>query len=107
MSMNAALNAIVALIEGNTTIAKEIIRTPGSDVNNVPAIIARLDRAINKTGAVAIRNALVKTLEVRLDEKTLKSIKVINAPPEEIFFMGVTAVETILSDIAYNLENGA
>lgn len=100
MSLNAALNATVALIEGRTDIAKELIRAPGSDVKDVPAIVARLDRAVAKTAARALRNALLRTLAIRPDPLTLA-----NATSEEAFYLGVNATELVLEKAAENLEN--
>ena len=100
MGMNAALNATVALIEGRTDIAKEIVRSPGSDVKNVPDIMARLDRAVNRAAAKALRNALVRTLAVTAPIWLNNS-----SDPEEIFYMGVNAVEKVLDDVVAELDD--
>ncbi len=104
MGMNSAMNACVALIEGRTDIAKEIIRAPGSDIRNVPEILARLDQAVNKTAAKALRNALVRTLPIQPDMKAIRSGKT-EITPEECFFLGVTAVERVLEQVIFELEN--
>lgn len=100
IGMNAALNATVALIEGRTDIAKEIIRSPGSDVKDVPSIMWRLERAVNRAAAKALRNALVRTLVVTPDPKLLAK----QSSPEEIYYMGATAVEKILDNVVDELE---
>lgn len=103
MGMNAALNATVALIEGRTDIAKEIIRAPGSDVNNVPGIMSRLERAVNIAAAKALRNALIRTLSIVPDPKVLAKHK----SQEETFYSGVAAVEAILERVVVELEGEA
>jgi hypothetical protein len=95
--MNSALNACISLIEGRTDIAKEIIRAPGSDVKNVPEILARLEQAVNRTAAKAIRNVLVRTLSVKPPAFHMES-------QEEAFFIGVTSIESILDQAVDELE---
>ena len=65
MSMNRAINATIALIEGRTDIAKEVFRDPTSDVKNVPEVLARLEVVVNKAAAKAIRNGLVRALALQ------------------------------------------
>ncbi len=103
MSLNAALNATVALIEGRTDIAKEILRSPVSDVKNVPEIMARLDRAVNVAAARALRNALVRTLAVQPDSKKMSK----EVSKEEAFYLGVKAVEDVLDQVVYELQKDA
>ena len=99
MSLNAALNATVALIEGRTDIAKEILRSPTSDVKDVPMIMVRLNQAVDKTAAKALRNALLRTLAIRPDVLALA-----NSNQEEAFYLGVDAVESVLEKVAEDLE---
>jgi len=105
VSLNAALNATVALIEGRTDLARNILRSPVSDVKNVPEILARLDRAVRRVAAKAIRNAMIHTLAVRLgpkpDDRSDYDWKVY----EEGFYEGVTAAEKVIEDIASSMED--
>lgn len=103
MSMNSALNAAVALIEGRTDIAKEIIRAPGSDVLNVPAIMSRLERAVNKAAAKAISNVLIRSLAIQPTSDILT-----NKNLSEAFYVGVTSVEKIFEQAIAELggDNG-
>jgi hypothetical protein len=109
MSLNKAINATIALIEGRTDIAKEIFRDPTSDVQNVPEIMARLDAAVEKAAAKAIRNGLIRALAIRPDSKAMKEIRTSQSGTlqESSFFSGVNAMEELFGGIAYDLENHA
>lgn len=96
MSLNAALNATIALIEGRTDIAKDILRSPSSDVRNVPEVIARLNRAVDRAAAKAIRNALMQTLAVQW--------KAGHGEAEVAFYTGMKAVEDVLEAAVERLE---
>lgn len=97
MSLNATLNATIALIEGRTETAKEILRSPNSDVTNVPEVIGRLHRAVKRAAAKEIRQALLQTLKLQAD--TPQSIE-----EEDAFYKGVNAVEAVLETHAESLE---
>lgn len=101
MSMNKALNATVALIEGRTSIAKEIIRAPGSDVHNVPEILVRLNQAVDRAAAKAMRNALIQTLSIRPNMMVVNG----NLSAEEAFYLGVSQVEEMLEQVIERLDN--
>lgn len=98
MSLNKAVNATIALIEGRTDIAKEIFRDPTSDVKNIPEIMARLDKAVNKAAAKAIRNGLVRALAIQSDVDY--STKAENL----FFYSGMSRVEELFEQIALELE---
>jgi hypothetical protein len=115
MSLNAALNATVALIEGRTDIAKDILRAPSSDVKDVPGIMARLNRSVDRAAAKAMRNALVASLtvqpagkivhdKVRADCPKCGEDFTVETSHEEAFFQGVSAVETIIEQAIERLE---
>jgi CRISPR/Cas system-associated protein Csm6 len=99
--MNKALNATVALIEGRTSIAKEIIRAPGSDVHNVPEILVRLNQAVDRAAAKAMRNALIQTLSIRPNMMVVNG----NLSAEEAFYLGVSQVEEMLEQVIERLDN--
>lgn len=109
MSLNKAINSVVALIEGRTDIAKEIFRDPTSDVQNIPEIMARLDATVEKAAAKAIRNGLIRALALRPDPKMLKDLrqKSPDVLQESAFFAGIAAVEELFGGIAYQLERHA
>lgn len=100
MSLNKALNATIALIEGRTDIAKEIFRDPSSDVKNIPQIMARLETVVNKAAAKAIRNGLVRALSIQAGTLNGRS-----NPAEDIpFYTGVSRVEALFEQIAEELD---
>lgn len=101
--MNKSLNAVIALIEGRVDIAKEIIREPDSDVENVPEVLARLDRAVNKTVAKAMRNVLVRSLSVQPPSDSI-SDSITRSVIAEAFYLGVTEVEKIFEKAIEELE---
>jgi predicted dinucleotide-utilizing enzyme len=103
MSLNKAINSVVALIEGRTDIAKEIFRDPTSDVSNIPDVMARLDAAVEKAAAKAIRNGLIRALAIRPDVKISPNV----LSPERAFYDGVNAMEKLFGDIAFTLERHA
>ena len=109
MSLNAALNATVALIEGRIDTAREILRDPGSDVKNVPEILARLDRAVDRVAAKTLRVALTRSLaaQPRPPSTSDEEGSVTYNFYVEGFYTGVAAVEAILEDIASSLEGKA
>lgn len=104
MALNAALNAAVALIEGRTDIAREIIRGPGSDVKNVPEIMARLNRAVDRAAAKAMRNTLLNALAIQLPSTIGKKKVESGSFVEEAFYEGVKAVEDIVEKAIADLE---
>jgi len=101
MSMNRAINATIALIEGRTDIAKEILRDPTSDVKNVPEILARLEAVVDKAAAKAIRNGLIRALAIQPPTWTSKNQPV---SAEQAFYLGVNGVENLFGDIVLELE---
>jgi hypothetical protein len=103
MSLNKALNATVALIEGNTNIAKEILRDPSSDVRDGSAIMYRLNRAVDRAAARAIRNALVRCLAIQSTPQTRSSTP--NPEYDKAFFAGVKATEDIMNTVVEELED--
>jgi hypothetical protein len=102
MSLNAALNATVALIEGRTILAKEILRSPGSDVKNVPEILARLDRAVNRSTIKTLHSALRTILSVQPPPKPADLTD--DDLYEYAFYMGVAMVEKVLEYAVDDLE---
>ena len=101
MSMNKAINATIAMIEGRTDIAKEILREPTSDIKNVPQILARLETVVNKAAAKAVRNGLIRALAIQPPVWTSKDQP---ASAEQAFYLGVGSVETLFGLIADELE---
>lgn len=100
MSLNKAINATIALIEGRTDIAKEIFRDPTSDVKNIPEIMARLDRVVNKAAARAIRNGLKRTLAIQTGTPATSE----DFEDDTAFYFGVSRVEELFEQIATELE---
>jgi hypothetical protein len=103
LSLNAALNATIALIQNRTEYFKELLRDPGSDVRDISAVRVRLNKALEFHGATVIRGALMETLHLA------------PAPPKgldseasdlytEAFYAGVRAVEAKFEDLVGKLE---
>src|ERR1017187_8257619 len=103
MSMNRAINATIALIEGRTDIAKEVFRDATSDVKDVPPVLARLEAVVNKAAAKAIRNGLVRALALQPASIPKRDTNA-RAENEKCFFDGVSAVELLFNQIANELE---
>lgn len=108
MSLNKAINATIALIEGRTDIAKEILRDPQSDVRNIPAIMVRLNRVVDLAAARAMRNVLVTALGIQpqLPVEPQKITEANRQAYEKAFYDGVSAVEALFSQVVYGLEQG-
>lgn len=109
MSLNKAVNAVIALVENRTDIAKEIFRGPGSDVKNIPAIMTRLDQAVEKAAATAMRNALKRSLAVQLSETRLKHfVKTAGTDTqgaiEAAFYEGVDEIERLFEKIVMEMD---
>lgn len=108
MSLNKAINATIALIEGRTDIAKEIFRDPTSDVKNIPETMARLEAAVNKVAAQAIRNGLKRSLAIQVTSQELNQLD--NPDPtapnqaREAFTLGVSRVEDLFQQIVEELD---
>jgi phage-related protein len=95
MSLNAAMNAVIAAIEGRTDLVKEIFRDPNSDIKSIPEVVYRLQKAIDRNMAKGIRHALMQTLTIQPPENKDK----------DAFFTGVAAVEEYFDKVATGLEN--
>jgi hypothetical protein len=102
MSLNKAINATIALVEGRTDIAKEVFRAPDSDVKDIPAVVARLEEVVNKAAAKAIRNGLVRALSIQ-PNVPISALKELRDAYEEGFYAGMNQVETLFETIAEEL----
>jgi hypothetical protein len=97
MSLNTAINAVIALIEDETDLAKELFRGPNSDVRSIPEVVNRLRRAIDLNMAKGIRRALIDTLKIQPPEGTTAN--------KEDFYAGVAAAEQHFESVATELEH--
>lgn len=106
MSLNKAVNATIALIEGRTDIAKEIFRDPTSDIKNIPEVMARLEAAVNKVAARAIRNGLMRSLAIEVTISELSDISSTTSTLDAAsgFNLGVTKVEDLFQSIVEELD---
>jgi len=59
MSLNAALNATIALIENRPAQFREMLREPTSDVKNISPVYSRMIRSLDFYAATKIRIALM------------------------------------------------
>jgi hypothetical protein len=91
MSLNTAINAVIAHIEGQTDLVKEIFRGPNSDIKSIPEVVNRLNNAVDRAMAKGIREALVKTLDIQPDPKIAN---------RDDFYAGVAVVEGRLIQMA-------
>jgi hypothetical protein len=101
MSLNTAINAVIALIEDQTDLAKELFRGPNSDVRSIPEVVNRLRRAIDLNMAKGIRRALVDTLKIQPPA----SQDVRHEVNKEDFYAGVVAAEQHFESVATELEH--
>lgn len=95
MSLNAAMNAVIALLENRPAVAKEIFRQPGSDVD-ISTLTARLNSAIDRRLANELRHALMATLSIQPEG--------LNGSNRDSFYAGVRAVEEKFEKLASTLE---
>lgn len=98
MSMNAALNATIALIENRPAQFREMLREPSSDVKSISPVYTRLKQALDFYAATKMRAALMASLHVQPPEN------VEGLSRTDIFFTGVRAVETIFESMIASLE---
>jgi hypothetical protein len=95
MSLNAALNATIALIENRPAQFREMLREPTSDVKNISPVYSRMIRSLD-------------FLHVQPTEEQLTACpdytKATRADFERSFFDGVTAVEKVFEGILNMLE---
>jgi len=112
MSLNAALNATIALIENRPAQFREMLREPTSDVKNISPVYTRMIRSLDFYAATKIRIALMAALHVQPAEEQLKawddlvnsSAKLTRADYERVYFDGVTSVEKVFEGILNMLE---
>lgn len=108
MSLNAALNATIALIENRPAQFREMLREPSSDVKNIPPVVARMTQALDFYGATKIRAGLMQTLHVQPHTEAVAGLIENDAEPPEIydagFLDGVRQVEKIFEQIVEQLE---
>jgi hypothetical protein len=99
MSLNAGINATIALIEDRPEQFKEMLRAVTSDVKDIGAVRIRLNRALNFYAATKIRWALMNTLHIEPNKaENMDSVC------REAFFAGVCAVEKLFEDLLAELE---
>jgi hypothetical protein len=95
MSLNKAMNAVIALIEERPRLARELLREPTSDVNNVPEVINRLRQALRKYAANEIRKVLIECLRTECP---------LPADQDSAYFEGVRKVEELFEAHIEELE---
>jgi hypothetical protein len=97
MSLNNGINAVIALLEDRPAAAKEFLRAPTSDVQNISGVMIRLDQAARKNAAKEIREILKQAMSIQpSDDKNPDQI--------EAFYEGVTSMEYLLEMVASDLE---
>lgn len=112
MSLNAGINATIALIEDRPEQFKEMLRYHTSDVKDLPAVRRRLYKALNFFSATKIRWALMQTLHLDMPVTLLPedpmrdtfSSEELNAATREAFFSGVCAAEKVFESLVKELE---
>ena len=100
MSLNAGINATIALIEDRPEQFKEMLRSITSDVKDIGAARARLTRALNFYAATKIRWALMSTLQIEPNKA-----ENMDWACREAFFAGVCSVEKLLENLLLELES--
>lgn len=97
MGVNRALNAVIAMLEDRPKLFKELLRAPGSDVQNATEVETRLRQAIDRYAATQIRTGLMRTLHVMTPGEPAGEVK-------QVFFDGVRAVEEVFETLADELD---
>jgi hypothetical protein len=95
MSLNKAMNAVIAMLDGRLRVAKEMLRAPDSDVKNIPEVQMRLQLALDKQVAKRLRGVLNCALAIEPTQDTID---------RQAFYEGVVAVEGLLEGEAERLE---
>jgi hypothetical protein len=107
MSINQHLNATIALIHGDMKLVREILRSPGSDVKNVPQVVSALAQALDEVRADAVTVAkheadialVIKELTaVQVDSLGIEPGESLTPELKNSFMNGVEAVEKLISD---------
>lgn len=104
MSMNKALNAVIALVENKPDIARAYFRDPNSDILNVGEATARLYSALDHRFAIELRMLLVKLLEAEPSSMT-KLKPETKGPYIDGFYDGVRQVEQMIERLLVKLES--
>lgn len=117
MSLNAGINATIALIENRAEQFKEMLRSVTSDVKDIGAVRARLNRALNFYSATKVRGSLMESLHLDPSVTAKPTVDAIlkseeesgaSGGPEDFynagFYDGVRAVEKIFENLVENLE---
>lgn len=97
MSLNAGINATIALIEDRPEQFKEMLRSITSDVTDIGASRARLNKALNFYAATKIRWALMTSLQLEPTGNPDSACR-------EYFFAGIRSVEKVFEDLLQELE---
>jgi hypothetical protein len=100
MSLNKAMNVVIAVIEERPGVAKDILRHPTSDVKNVPEVLNRLQQAVRKNAANEIRQGLMNCLHIQ----PRRTSGEFSEEETNMFFHGVRAVEDLFESLITELE---
>jgi hypothetical protein len=99
MSLNAALNATIALIENRPAQFREMLREPSSDVKNISPVYARLSRSLDFYAATKIRTVLMAALHL-----APQYARPFDPHYEDGYYDGIVAIEKLFEDVLTKLE---
>jgi hypothetical protein len=88
MSLNNAMNAVIAMLENKPEVAREIFRAPESDIENISDVQAKLYEAVRVLFVKQIKAILKETPKIQSPYNDMAL--------NEAFFAGVDKVETEL-----------
>lgn len=91
MSFSNEFNAAIAIMEGNTKVAREILRSQGERMDN-NALIIRMYTAIDKIKTEAVSEELENVL---MESMKLETSKYSNEE-KDLYYKGVSDVENII-----------
>lgn len=106
MSNKLIINAVIALVEDNSKVARDMLRSPELRVS-IGEVQSRLYASLQKRDSsaqiVALKSILLKSMRIEPSVPVAGSTDIINAPwsdkEKEIYFMGVSRMESIVEEL--------
>ena len=89
MSLNTAMNAVLAILEDRAELARDILRSPNSDITDINTVMTRVYMAVDKEAINAIKQVLRAAL-------TLQPPDSMTSVEKEAFYQGIKAIEELL-----------
>lgn len=107
MSENKIINALIAFIEGRTSEAKEMLRSPEMRVSSSDVqgrLEAALDFRVSRQTIHTIKDVLHRSLRVDPKEEAARLKLKWTTSHEDAFYTGVNYVESLLEEYIEQLD---